>query len=311
LPKFGLKKPSPICFFFARDDIIRVMETTESPRLKLEYNLAGGLLLTIRERDLELLTNELVSSGYRYGCVLPFRGLTKEGAIGNLQNSTLSIVHIEKAWNPTSHDFFPKAVLAGMYGYYKRFCGDKSGAPILQDAAFPSKNTCGRLFKELYRAFPGIKFISHSFDVNFPSDRMLVEINSGVELNLSEILDTSRQRGLGLVFDPSHLLAPGKVISVTGEPTRSYQGEWERQFNAFREQIEVVDINPPTSGAVSDLLRGTGLLKELAQAAKETQGIKFLRVEIPIPPKLQIPGLPGHQKGFDFLQAIGQKLMED
>jgi len=53
------------------------------------------------------------------------------------------------------------------------------------------------------------------------------------------------------------------------------------------------------------------LLKELAQAAKETQGIKFLRVEIPIPPKLQIPGLPGHQKGFDFLQAIGQKLMED
>lgn len=100
------------------------------------------------------------------------------------------------------------------------------------------------------------------------------------------------------------------MISLAGEPTKPYQGEWEKQFNEFVSQIEVVDINPPKPDDLTDLETGKGLLKELAQAAKEAGNVEFLRVEIPIPSKWQIPGLPSHQKGFEFLQAIGQRLME-
>lgn len=122
------------------------MEKIEFSRPKLEYNLAGGLLLTLRERDLEFLAKELVSSGYRYGCVLPFRGLTGEGAIEKLCDSPLSIVHLEEAWNPTNYDFFPMAVISGMIGQWEKFRRSQKGNPILQDAAFPSKVSCEWLF---------------------------------------------------------------------------------------------------------------------------------------------------------------------
>lgn len=107
------------------------MESVESSGPKLEYNLAGGLLLTIREKDLLDLTQELVSSGYSYGCILPFRGLTNKLTIQNFKNSELSVVHFEEAWNPTNHNFFPRAVLAGLMGYYRRFRGDINQPPIL------------------------------------------------------------------------------------------------------------------------------------------------------------------------------------
>lgn len=285
------------------------METDGSS--KLEYNLAGGLLLTIREKDLEFLTKGLVSSGYRYGCVLPFRGLTGEGAIEKLQNSSLSIVHLEEAWNPTEEKNIAKAVIAGLLHRRKLF-GKKEGSfpPQYWDGLFSSKATCDGLFEQLYTKIEGVKVISHTFEVDFPSDRLLVEINPGIELSQSEILDISIQRNIGLVFDPSHLLASDKIISVAGGPTKPYKGEWERQFIAFSDQVRVVDINPPSLADEDDLFEGKGSLKELAQAAKEAGKVEFLRVEIPIPAKWQIPSSPLNQKGFDFLQAIGQRLME-
>ena len=277
---------------------------------ELEYNLAGGLLLTIREADLFSLDKKLFESGYKYGCVLPFRGLRKTDSIERFKTLPLKIVHLEEAWNPTDHDSLPLAVLAGLYGYWQRRQKIQQNAPILQDALFPSKQTCHRLFSELYQAFPGIKFISHEFRVDYPADRLLVEINQGIELSAKEILDKSQEQGIGLVFDPRHLLPREKMVSFPSEPTKPDLGEWEKQFNEFASRVEVVDINPPQPQDLIDLREGKGLLRELAQAAKEAGNVKFLRVEIPIPPKLQIPGLPSHQKGFEFLQAIGQRLME-
>jgi len=64
---------------------------------ELEYNLAGGLLLTIREGDFGHLQEDLFNSGYRYGCLLPFRALTRKEGIETLKNSPLQIVHIEEA----------------------------------------------------------------------------------------------------------------------------------------------------------------------------------------------------------------------
>lgn len=157
---------------------------------ELEYNLAGGLLLTVREKDFNRLQDGLVKAGYRYGCLLPFRSLVKGGA-EQLKESPLQIVHIEEAWNPTTEDNLAKAVWAGLVGYWRRYKGDKTEPPILQDAFFPGKATCHRLFTEIIKAFPEVKFISHELDVNFPSDRLLVEINPGINLSFFKAGDKS------------------------------------------------------------------------------------------------------------------------
>lgn len=292
------------------------MNSAESP--KLEYNLAGGLALTIFGSDFEELCHGLAEAGYRHACVLPFRALSQDSGVATLRNN-LNVVHIERAWNPTKHDFFPTALLAGMMGMVKRARGDESQPPIVQDALFPGKATCERLLKDLMKAFPSAKFISYSLKLDFPQDRVLLGLTSGIELSYQEILEYSEHTGIGLVFDPSHLLAPEKAVSAPGLPTKASKGEWERQFNRLSSRIEVVDINPSGYGniAVDALLkRNRGILKELAAAAREAR-VKFLRVEIPIPKiwqipgKIPLPGLPSHQKGFEFLQEIGQALLEE
>lgn len=276
---------------------------------ELEYNLAGGLLLTVREADFKRLQEGLDNSGYRYGCVLPFRALIRKEGIDALRSSPIQIVHIEEAWNPTNEDNLGKAIIAGLLGYYRRFKGIEGPNPIVQDAMFPAKATCERLFNELVEAFPKVKFISHALNVSFPTDRLLVEVNPGIGLSASEILDQTEEKGIGLVFDPRHLLPTESTISTPGQPTKALRGEWEGQFETFKGKVEVVDINPPAKGDVGELLHGRGLLKELALAAQET-GVKFLRVEIPIPPMQQIPGSPLQSKGFEFLRDIGQALRE-
>lgn len=185
--------------------------------------------------------------------------------------------------------------------------GDKSEPPILQDALFPSKRTCDRLFRELMTAFPEAKFISHEVRTQYDSGRLLLEINPGLKMQPATILEEARERGIGLVFDPKHLLPSAPTLSLPDQPTKAPMGEWERQFNKFREGLEVVDIN----GEIEELFRAGGSLRELARAAKETPNIRFLRVEIPIPPKQQLPGIrQSQEKGFQFLKEIGQALRE-
>lgn len=284
-----------------------MLEKLKSP--SLEYNLAGGLLLTINEQDFLELQEGLKESGYQSACVLPFRALMKGSGIQTLKQSPLSVVHIEEAWNPTNKDNLGKAVVAGLLGYYNRFRNVPGANPILQDSFFPSISTCDKLFKDLMAEFPHAKFISHKIEVNFPSDRFLVEINAGIKLEPSELLASAEQKGIGLVFDPSHLLPTDKTVSLPNRPTKS-KNEWEKQFNYFSSRVEVVDINPPDKKTdVGELVSGRGVLKEVAQAAKEV-GIEILRVEIPIPPLQQIPLLRPHSKGFEFLKEIGNALKE-
>lgn len=280
----------------------------ERPNPKLEYNLAGGLLLTIREGDFQDLYKGLISAGYTHACILPFRTLTKKERIEELKISPLRVIHMEEAWNPTNEDNLAKAVLAGFLGYYKRFRGVVPGPPIVQDSFFPSKSTCERLFRELFKAFSEAKFISHEIETNFPSDRLLVEIHDGLQISSAEILDLTEEKGIGLVFDPRHLLAPEKMISTPHKPTRVQRGEWERQYLSFASQIEVVDINPPDKNDIQDLLKGRGILSELTAAAKTLGSVKFLRVEIPMPIATQIPMSPIQQRGFDYLKQIGEAL---
>lgn len=281
----------------------------EKEKPLLEYNLSGGLFLTIREKDFKNLCQEVVEAGYDYGCVLPFRALETKKGIQTLENSPLAVVHIEEAWNPTDEDNLAKAVLVGLMGYAKKFLGDQSLSPVLQDSLFPSKQSCQELFKQLIEAFPQAKFISHKVDVNFPSERLLIEITPGISLSSSEILDLATEKGVGLVFDPSHLLPSGQVVSFPGKPTRRPGGEWEAQFEIFRKKVEVVDIKSFVKGDVEDLLKGRGPLKELAAAAGENN-VRFLRVEIPLPPTYQFPFSPLQKRGLEYLREIGQSLKE-
>ena len=280
-------------------------EKIKSPGL--EYNLAGALLLTIGQKDFPELLQGLKEAGYSSACLLPFRALTAESGKESLRHSPLSIVHIEKAWNPTTQDSLTKAILAGLFGYYRRFIAPSEENPILQDSLFPSKITCDKLFKSLITEFPDSKFISHQIDVDFPHDRLLVEINAGIKLSSSELLARAQQKGIGLVFDPSHLLPSSKTLSAPGEPTKS-NSDWEKQWRLYSSQVKVVDINPiDKQHDVRHLLENRGLLKEVAHAAREAK-IDFLRVEIPIPPFQQIPGLRSHTAGFNFLKEVGDAL---
>jgi hypothetical protein len=273
----------------------------------LEYNLAGGLLLTITEGDFRRLQEQLVEAGFGHACVLPFRVLAKRSGVEALKNSPLDIVHFEEAWNPTSQDNLGLSMAAGVLGKLKRMAGNKNQPPIPQDAFFPSKRTCDRLFRELMAAFPDAKFISHEVKTQYDSGRWLLEINPSLKMQLATILEGAKERGVGLVFDPRHLLPSGSALSLPGQATKAPRGEWERQFQYFRSGLEVVDIN----GNVDELFREGGELRELAQAAKETSSIRFLRVEIPIPPGQQLPGIrQSQEKGFQFLREIGQALRE-
>lgn len=292
----------------------------ENYRPKLEYNLAGGLLLTITEKDFQTLCYGLEQAGYHYACVLPFRAFLekplgfpfpKSRGLENLKDCPLTIVHLEEAFVPTKWDFIFPAVIKGLYGQFLNLLKlRKPFQPILQDALFPGKLTCERLFWEIYHQFPETKFISHQINFDFPGDRLLVEINPGIQMSPEQLLQTSQEKGLGLVFDPSHLLMPQRAISAPSAPTRPSLGEWERLFTIFSSQVEVVDINPPRKQDLEDLGKGKGVLKELAQAAKQADGVKFFRVEIPIPLAQQIPGLP-HQEGFAYLRHLGEELLKD
>jgi len=278
---------------------------------KLEYNLAGSGLLTIRPKDFSRLQEGVVSAGYRHACVLPFHAFDEDKqAMVNLTNSPLQIVHLEEAWNPLDKEGWTRLAWATL-GHLRRFLGDKTEPPILQDVLlFPNKATCGRLFQEMLKAFPRAKFISHGFRSDFSPKRLLLEINPGIELSAQEIIEETEKQGVGLVFDPSHLLRTDRVVSLPDSPAAKSRGEWERQFTTFADsgRLEVVDINPPETGDVQDLLAGKGLLRELASAAREAKSVKFLRVEIPIPLAQQIPGSPLQAKGFEFLRELGQAL---
>lgn len=274
---------------------------------ELEYNLAGGLLLTITEGDFKWLQERLVEAGFGHGCILPFRALVKKGGVEALKNSPLDIVHFEKAWNPTNQDNLGLAVMAGILGKLKRMAGDKAEPPIVQDAIFPGKKTCDRLFEELMETFPNAKFISHEVRTNYNSGRWLLEINPGLKIQPAQILEKAKERGVGLVFDPSHLLPSNSTLSLPGQATKAPRGEWEKQFQFFRSGLEVVDIH----GDPNELFRKGGELRELAQAAKETSNVRFLRVEIPIPLKQQVPLIrQSQEKGFEFLREVGQALKE-
>jgi len=272
----------------------------------LEYNLAGGLLLTLREKDIFRLCQGVGKAGYTHACVLPFRGLKETET---LKEQPLTVIHLEDAWNPTSFEFFPAAIIAGLLGYAKRFAGYKSlpPPPILPDAVFPSKDTCQKLVQELMRVFPNAKFISHEVKIRFPRSRCLLEINPGLEMTATQIRDWAQQNKIGLVFDPKHLLISTQTINLPNQPTKKYQGEWEEQFQTLAPLIEVVDIHPPQKKDVEELLGGKGILGEIARAAKENK-VQFLRVEIPMPISTQILLSPTQKVGFTFLREIGEAL---
>ena len=279
---------------------------------KLEYNLAGSGLLTIRPKDFSRLQEEVVKAGFRHACILPFHAFDKdEQAMANLINSPLQVVHLEEAWNPLDKEGWTRLAWAAL-GHLRRFLGDKTEPPILQDAfLFPSKATCGRFFQEMFEAFPEAKFISHGFRSDFSPKRLLLEINPGIELSAQEIIKETEKQGISLVFDPSHLLKTDRTTSLPNAPTTTPKDEWERQFTTFAAsgRLEVVDINPGKDGeSVRDLRLGRGRLKELALAAREVKSVKFLRVEIPTPAAQQIPGSPLQARGFEFLREIGQAL---
>lgn len=277
----------------------------------LEYNAAGGLLKTYFKEDFRHLGEQLIKAGFGKVCVLPFRAIAREGGIEALRQSPLEIVHIEEAWNPTDEENIIAGVAAAFF-HKKRLMnvltGKEEASPTqIWDGLFPAKRTCDRLFEELMAAFPKAKFIAHDITTRYESNRWLLEINPGIDMEPAAILEEARGKGVGLVFDPSHLLPSESTVSLPKQGTKAPRGEWERQFRFFQHGLEVVDIN----GKIEELLGQGGALRELAQAAKETPNIRYLRVEIKIPPTQQIPVVSRfHNGGFSFLNDVGQALRE-
>ena len=274
---------------------------------EIEYNLAGGLLLTVGTGDFDRLLDGVDEAGYDGVCVLPFRALMKEGGFERLENSGLQVNHVEETWNPTTFDNLWLAIGSGLGGHIRRGLRDRSEPPILQDALFPSKETGAVLFDRLLDTFKDLKFISHRVLDDFNNARWLLEINPGLGKSADEILRIGEERGVNLVFDPTHLLPNDVSVSFPGESTHEVSGAWESQFMFFRDRLEVVDVH----GSVSELTYHKGGLRELVAAAKEAPAVKYLRVEMPIPLRYQVPGIPLAQLGgLKYLEDLHQAISE-
>lgn len=280
---------------------------------ELELNLAGGLLATITEGDLTALISRAEKAGFPNFCALPFRGLQKEGSVEKLADSGVSVVHIEDAWNPLTrkaYDHFLPALVAGTYGTFsRRLLRTSSNIPLIEDALFPSQETSSRIVEELMTAFPEAKFISHQASLGrVPKNRFLLEIHPGLEITREEIADWSQELGVGLVFDPSHLLQGTATVSRPGQPTQP-GNFWEREFNYFAQtgKLEVVDIQPSSKQAGSYRQIQERALRELARAAKEINSVRYLRVETRLPLGEQLPWL-SRKRSFPVLSQIAQTL---
>lgn len=275
---------------------------------ELELNLAGGLLATLNYKDLEALIRRAQEAGFPNFCVLPFRGLQNGGA-ERLAKNGVSVVHIENAWNPLSgriYDHLLPALIAGAYGTFsRRILGKEQEIPLIEDSLFPSKEACSRIFGELMVAFPQAKFISHQASLGkIPSGRFLLEIHPGLRMSKEEIVAWAQEAGVGLVFDPSHLLEEIISVSNPGQPTHPKPNYWEEEFNFFGKtgRIEVVDIHPRGNDYGS-----LGELRDLAEMARETGSIRYLRVEVRLPTGDQWPFI-SRKKDFPALKKIAETL---
>jgi hypothetical protein len=280
--------------------------TSENRSPKLEYNLAGGLLMTVNVADFQELQQGLAATGFTHGCVLPFRALMGRDAVNNLNRSPLTIAHFEEAWNPTDQDSLGKALVSGGLGQVDRLLHPTHNRPLLQDSLFPSSLSSRHIYGRIFRELPQANCIAHQFIANVPASRLLVEINPGINLGAAEILDRSQADNIGLVFDTSHLLSSSRTVSVPGAPTVA-QSAWEDQFNFFAPQLKVVDIHPSRPEETAELLTGRGVLVEVAAAAKQV-GVDYLRVEVPIPVLHQLPLLRPHHRAVSFLANVASSL---
>jgi len=263
----------------------------EKHRPKLEYNLAGGLILTTTEEGLTILANAARGVGFPVFSGMPFRGHRKN-------HENLPIVHLEAAWNPTNQDNFLMAALAGMAGHIKRAVGAKNQSPILQDALFPGRERSNFLLHHLLKTH-NAKLISHKILphrlIETPKESWLLQINSAVEKNPEELIAWTKETGVKLVFDPSHLghWFGSKTISAPNNPIQPYD-ETIPIFYKLAEEgiIEVVDLNSQKRSLFNSeqnkQLLETGVLKELIEASTEYESIEYLRLELPIAAREQL-----------------------
>ena len=293
---------------------IIAVDMEKSP--KLVYNLIGGLPLIFSMEGWRDLCEGVKGAGFECVSALSVRPLaTEEGKDALLKEANLTVTHIEEAYKPT-RDNLGEAIFTGLVGCVRRGSDGRRNSLLSAgiNSVFPGKKTCNDIFDWLWGLPSEPKFISHEMGVDFPKERLLVELNPGLNLSADEIIDWSVENGTSLVFDRNHLLDVSRAaISFPGEPTRVYKGEWEKQFLKFAPYLQGVDINAGSRPTVFprkeslELIQRQGSLYELAQAAKDFENIQFLRVEIPMPLFRQIPRL-SHKKGFAFLAAIGAAL---
>ncbi|MBP8591096.1 hypothetical protein KBI33_01345 [Candidatus Shapirobacteria bacterium] len=278
---------------------------------ELELSTAGALLATVQKEDFFALIERAQEAGFPNFCVMPFRAFKNRGSLKELAERKIAVIHLEEVWNPLSgraYNYLLPSLVAGGYGtFLRRVLGRSLSIPMLEDSLFPPQETASVIFKGLMEVFPQAKVISHeAFLGVLPKDRFLLEINPGLPMGKEQIVDWAQNFDVGLVFDPSHLLAENAANSFPGRPTQP-KNFWEEQFNYFAKtgKVKVVDIHPKHS--YKEIMETP--LRELASAAKETASVGYLRVETPLPIGNQLPWL-SRGKDFLVLSQLAQILRE-
>lgn len=286
----------------------------ETRQPDLEFNIGGALIKTCRARDLEDLVWRVGQSGIFNLSLLPLRGLTDFKAFKeSLDESSINVVHLEEAWNPTKQRNLGLALFSSfIIGPIARKLDSRSEHPVKWDGLFPDKVTSREMFQEIKQTFPEMKIVSHSIKDALANDK-LVEVSRPMLTKSREVfLDFAQENGIALVFDPAHLecLGPGKTISYPAQPTINDPGSWEDHWRAFSATglVEVVDFRPPIrlskvllgKDDYGGLIFGKGKLSELAAAAKEISSVKFFRIGAVLPP-LELLGSEGEIKTLSLI----------
>lgn len=270
---------------------------------KIEYNIGGALLKTLSPESMKVLVRRLEASGVELISMVPVRGLPNVQTIRDFfvacKELKIFPAHLERAWNPpNSKDLWPALKETFIFGPWGRLTTGKE-LPVLWDGLSPNVKDSQDIFSLMRQEFPGVKVISHSVKEAEVEDRLIETSRPLLEKGRDELIEYAMEHNLYFVFDYSHLedLGPRKTLSYANQPVIGDPRTWEDQWNAFSssKRVRIVDFRPPSSmtelvkilfglSNYGGILKGEGIMLELASAASEVSSVKSFRVEAVLPP---------------------------
>lgn len=267
-------------------------------RPTVAFNLAGGLLKGLTDRDLGQFGRDLGTTGIEAISALPLRA---PEFVKILREMFPPLILVEDAWNPGEHDNLVIAAFEGCIGHLRRLAGDTSEPPLLQDTIpFPSRTRSEQIVDAMMSQYKDAHFGSlfiESDEGRYPGRTYAhaQRLFRPHHLSREEVLTLAQERQIQLLWDPTHPVATPSTVIYPGGSRGIDKEQLLGELDYFGESLAGVDINSLDRGDLEDLMRGQGLLVDVARQAK-AHGVEFVRLELLMPIRSQFPFMPSDKR---------------